>query len=77
MLTLLSAETYQHLSVRCGWSTSDCRKWLIEVLTHQLLAGGSERDAKIRVMVPPAAPKRSDIQIMAGTERRSAARKTT
>jgi AcrR family transcriptional regulator len=39
MLTLLSAETYQHLSVRCGWSASDCRKWLVEVLTQQLLPG--------------------------------------
>jgi AcrR family transcriptional regulator len=38
MLTLLSAETYQHLCVRRGWSAADCRKWLVEVLTQQLLA---------------------------------------
>jgi AcrR family transcriptional regulator len=37
MLTLLSAETYLHLTVRRGWSASACRKWLLEVLTQQLL----------------------------------------
>jgi hypothetical protein len=41
MLTLLSAEMYQQLSIRRGWSAADCRKWLVEVLTEQLLAPAS------------------------------------
>jgi AcrR family transcriptional regulator len=43
MLTLLSAETYQQLSIRRGWSAADCRKWLVEVLTEQLLAPAKSR----------------------------------
>jgi AcrR family transcriptional regulator len=46
LLTLLSAETYQHLSVRCGWSTADCRKWLVEVLTQQLLDGNARERSR-------------------------------
>ncbi len=37
MLTILSAETYHHLSVRRGWSRAECRKWFLDVLGQQLL----------------------------------------
>jgi AcrR family transcriptional regulator len=37
LLTLLSAETYQQLAVRRGWSAGECRKWLLDVLRQQLL----------------------------------------
>jgi len=38
LLTILSAETYQHLAVRRRWSTAACRKWFLQVLSEQLLA---------------------------------------
>jgi AcrR family transcriptional regulator len=36
MLAILSAETYQHLAAR-GWSKSDIKKWLFDLLAQQLL----------------------------------------
>jgi AcrR family transcriptional regulator len=37
LLTILSAETYQHLAVRRGWSRAECRRWFLDVLRQQLL----------------------------------------
>jgi AcrR family transcriptional regulator len=37
LLAVLSAETYEHLALRRGWSTTELRKWLVDVLTQQLL----------------------------------------
>ena len=36
-LTIFSDQTYQSLTAR-GWSPAACRRWFVEVLTHQLLA---------------------------------------
>lgn len=38
LLTLLSAETYHQLTTGRGWSVAECRRFLIDVLTHQLFA---------------------------------------
>jgi AcrR family transcriptional regulator len=37
LLTVLSAETYQHLAIRRGWSEAECREWFVQVLEQQLL----------------------------------------
>jgi AcrR family transcriptional regulator len=37
LLMVLSAETYEHLALRRGWSTAELRKWLVDVLSQQLL----------------------------------------
>jgi hypothetical protein len=37
LLTIVSAETYQQLTAGRGWSRAEVRKWLLEVLTQQLL----------------------------------------
>lgn len=39
LLTVLSAETYGQFVLRRGWSRAELRKWLVDVLTHQLLPG--------------------------------------
>lgn len=42
LLALLSGETYEHLALRRGWSRAELRKWLVDVLSHQLLAKTAE-----------------------------------
>ena len=37
LLTVLSAETHQMLAVRRGWSSAECRRFMLDVLEHQLL----------------------------------------
>jgi AcrR family transcriptional regulator len=37
LLALLSAEVYDHLALRRGWSTAELRKWMVDVLAQQLL----------------------------------------
>ncbi len=37
LLTVLSGEVYLQLTVGRGWSPAGCRKWFLDLLTHQIL----------------------------------------
>jgi AcrR family transcriptional regulator len=45
LLTVVSAETYDHLTVRRGWSSGECRRWFVDVLRQQLLRARPLRPA--------------------------------